>query len=410
MKKNIILTGVFAAMLWSCEKENLPEVLPLESSGLENKITVRSRENVESIVLDLFRSQPLLKEASANPMKRAKMEIAALTSAILTDKRSVKHDTLLFVVKNAAISSSVIVSANAECEPIIAILDSENISLDDLVLDMTDDEDPLVPILLSAIEYNKDPKSFDAYREALVQDERIEDIVPTLPRTRSGSSKTIVEEVLPRVKVQWGQSQDPYTRYTPNHWHAGCVATAVAQALSVTRHVNSVNGVHLDWNNLVKMKNSTYRNMYPNEANTIGRLMREIGYMVGMSYAASGSGANVEKAVKMFFTGKWNPYFVNPSKNAIKLGLKEHSTNVSIIGSRTKKPNWFGKQRGAGHAYVVDGYRIYSDGSDLLHVNFGWDHPKYIGYFMTRLWDPYFLDDAPAKYPYSMEVYNIRKR
>jgi len=29
---------------------------------------------------------------------------------------------------------------------------------------------------------------------------------------------------------------------------------------------------------------------------------------------------------------------------------------------------------------------------------------------MTRLWDPYFLDDAPAKYPYSMKVYNIRKK
>jgi len=395
-------------MLHSCQKEDFHEDLPMiPPAPEENKTRVRNLENVESIVLDLFQTQPVFKEAAASPRKKARMEISALTSVVLDKKESVKNDTLLFVVKNADVSSSVIVSANVECEPIVAILDNATVSLDDLVLDMTDEEDPLVPILLSAMEYNKDPKAFDRYRDDLVRQEMI---LPHEPMSPSGGPKTIVEEVLPRVKVQWGQSEDPYNRYTPNHWHAGCVATAVAQALSVTRHFNSVNGVYLDWNNLVKMKNSTYVSSYPNEANTIGLLMRQIGYIVGMDYGASGSGADTKKAVNKFFSGSLNPYFVHSGKRVIKLVLKEHHTNVTVISSRTRKPNWFGVKRGKGHAYIVDGYRIYSDGSDLLHVNFGANHSSYVGYFMTRLWDPYFLDNAPVKYPYSMEAYNIRKK
>lgn len=112
----------------------------------------------------------------------------------------------------------------------------------------------------------------------------------------------------------------------------------------------------------------------------------------------------------MFFSGKLNPYFVNPSKGAIQLGLNEHPTNVTVISSRNKKSSWLGFARGSGHAYIVDGYKIFSDGSDLVHVNFGYDHWYYIGYFMTRLWAPYFVDNSPAKFPYSMDVFNIRKK
>jgi len=84
MKKNIIPTGVLVAMLWSCQKENLPEIQPSEPASHENKTKVRSRENVESIVLDLFHSQSLRKEASTNPIKKPDMEISVLTSSVLS--------------------------------------------------------------------------------------------------------------------------------------------------------------------------------------------------------------------------------------------------------------------------------------------------------------------------------------
>lgn len=399
----LLFAGVF--LLTGCQKESIYDDSQLESSDLTEKIKVRSQEEIESVVSNLFQSTAMLTKATSNPSGKTSLQISALTTEVLGDSR-VKNDTLLFLVKNTGLSNSVVVSANAECEPVIAIFDNENISIDDLVLDTTDIYNPFMPILLSAIEYNKDPKSFDSYKLESTKSFMSKAAKSSL----KASTKTVVEEVLPRVQVQWGQSQDPYNRYTPNNWHAGCVATVVAQALSVTKHLDMFNGIPLNWNNLVKMKNSAYVNQFPNEANTLGLLMRQIGNAVGMDYGASGSGANTKKALDIFFSGKLNPYFVNPSKGAIKLGLTEHPTNVTVISSRDKKSSWLGFPRGNGHAYIVDGYRIFSDGSDLVHVNFGWDSSYYIGYFMTRLWDPYFVDNSPSKYPYSMDVYNIRKK
>jgi len=155
--KQLLLTfWIGGTLLVGCQKENVHEVSPVAPSVSEAKIKVRSRENVESVVADLLQSQPF-KVASVSPRKKTITEISALTSDVLGD-RLVKKDTLLFAVKNADLGGSVIVSANMECEPIIAILDSENISLDDLVLDTADVDNPFMPILLSAMEYNYEQK------------------------------------------------------------------------------------------------------------------------------------------------------------------------------------------------------------------------------------------------------------
>ncbi|KGE14506.1 C10 family peptidase [Sphingobacterium deserti] len=402
-KKLIVLLFGGLFLYTSCQKESPYNDSQLNPSAYAEKINVRSQKEVESVVSNLFLTRTKLTKSSTNPSERTNLHISALTTEGLGDRRA-ENDTLLFLVKNTGLSNSVVVSANTDCEPVIAIFDNENISINDLVLDTTDINNPFMPILLSAIEYNKDPKSFDDYKL-----QSTKSFISTRSSLKA-SNKTVVEEVLPRVQVQWGQSQDPYNRYTPNNWHAGCVATVVAQALSVTKHLDMFNGISLNWNNLVKMKNSAYVNQFPNEANTLGLLMRQIGNAVGMDYGASGSGASTKKALDIFFSGKLNPYFVNPSKGAIKLGLTGHPTNVTVISSRDKKSSWLGAPRGNGHAYIVDGYRVYSDGSDLVHVNFGWDSSYYTGYFMTKLWDPYFVDNAPARYPFSMDVYNIRKK
>lgn len=80
----------------------------------------------------------------------------------------------------------------------------------------------------------------------------------------------------------------------------------------------------------------------------------------------------IKKAVKRLFDDT-KVFYALKSKGAIHIVLRESPNNVMIISSRTKKSSWLGFHRGEGHDYIVDGYQTYSDGSDLLHVNFWGD-------------------------------------
>ncbi|KGE13554.1 putative pyrogenic exotoxin B [Sphingobacterium deserti] len=298
-----------------------------------------------------------------------------------------------------------LISANINCEPILAILDETNESFES-TLNIKDLDNPLTPFLLSAIKYNEDPTYFDDHQQAEKTSYSFNKKAAVGGLGRNG--KVIASEIHPRVQVQWGQSEDPYTRYTPNNWHAGCVATVIAQAMSVTRHIGEFNRIPLNWDKLIKMKNSNYRNQYPEEANTIGLLMREIGRAVNMDYGAQGSGARTKLGVEILEIGK--QFYSLNNKGAIKLILDESPNNIIIISSRDEKSSWIGVPRGTGHAYIVDGYQLFTDGTDLMHVNYGWDRGRYNGYYSTRIWAPYFTDDAPAKFPHKWEFFCIRKR
>lgn len=83
----------------------------------------------------------------------------------------------------------------------------------------------------------------------------------------------VVEEVKPKVVVEWSQDP-PFNKYTPNNFPAGCVAVAAAQAFTVTRHCSSFNGVPLDWNELVNVKNASYQYTYPYQTDIIAQLVR----------------------------------------------------------------------------------------------------------------------------------------
>lgn len=95
---------------------------------------------------------------------------------------------------------------------------------------------------------------------------------------------------------------------------------------------------------------------------------------------------------------------LSTNKADIRKTLRDYNRGIVIISSRTKKNGIFGNARGKGHAYITYGYRIYSDGSDLMHVNYGWG-PGYNGYFLTRLWAPYFTPNATNKFPHAWNFY-----
>lgn len=98
---------------------------------------------------------------------------------------------------------------------------------------------------------------------------------------------------------------------------------------------------------------------------------------------------------------------LSTNKANIRKTLRDYKRGIVIISSRTKK-SFLGIKRGSGHAYIVDGYRYYSDGSDLMHVNYGWGGGGN-GYFLTRLLAPRFTSNAENKFPHAWNFYCIYK-
>jgi len=324
-------------------------------------------------------------------------------------KKKPANDTLLYYV-GFPNSGGVILSGNEDSTPLLAVLDDENFSFKDVLSD-TENNEGILSFLLTAAEYNKNPEAFGD----ILNSDETDKSDPEAFRIRWNFWKKrrndppkpvyLVDYVAPKVKVEWGQWY-PYNKYTPNNYPTGCVATALAQALTVTRNWKSFKGIDLDYDDLIKFKNHDkdyyYINKYPRQADKVAKLIERIGYHVGIDYGPKGSGADMNFAIGRMFRD-YPDIAMNVSKNKrdIKSTLKYHDRGIVLIASYTKK-----RRRGIGHAYIADGYMQYSNGSDLIHVNYGWGSGGN-GYYLSNLMSPHWKDGAPKQYPHSWEFYCV---
>jgi len=342
-------------------------------------------------------------------------KLDAVASIDKSEQKS-SNDTLLYYVGLPG-NGGMLLSGNEDSTPLLAILDDENFSFKEVLSD-TKNNEGVLSFLLTAAEYNRNPEAFS---DTINTDETTEnspeafrirwDFWRKRKRNNPPQPVYLVDQVYPKVEVEWGQWY-PYNKYTPSHYPAGCVAVAVAQALTVTRHISNFEGIELNYDDLIKFKNSEsyYRDNYPKQADIIGQLFSKIGEQVGMNYGASESGADLNYAVQKIFSERGMR--VNKNKASIKNALKYYDRGIVIISSFDKKRSFWGKQRGTGHAYIADGYLQYSNGSDLIHVNYGWGSEyengrKYNGYYLSNLMSPHWTGNAPEQYPHSWSFYCI---
>lgn len=382
--KKTILFAVSLLLLFSCSTDN--EDLQVVNTPINQK-TIRSIQDVEAIVSTTnhsTRNTPTMKILPLTTKDLLNNNDANVMTMQTTRRATEKNDTLLYFVEG--IEKPMILSANLKCSPIVAILDNHSISFKKELTNPSDENFGLLSLIDNAIVYNENPETYGRFEN-----------------TRT--TQTVTEELTPKVPVEWSQNS-PFNKYCPNQYPAGCVAVAIAQAFMVTQHIGIFNNIPLNYNNLIKVKNDLYASYYPSETDTIAAFIRQIGVAVGMKYGKDGSNANMKNGIKLFTFGG----IMNCSTNArnIKKTLHDYKDGIVIITSRTKKNGIFGKARGKGHAYLADGYKVFSDGSDLIHVNYGWG-PFYNGYYLTRLWAPYFTTNASYKYPHVWNFYCIYK-
>lgn len=309
--------------------------------------------------------------------------------------RAAKIDTLLYLVKG--ISTPVLLSAKRSNPTIYAIFDNPDISVQEALNNPNNSNYGFLAMLsnvLSMDSANGDDTDEDDSRSPEDED---------LGGGGSGNGPiTLVSNIDPKIPVEWSQLA-PFNRYCPSNCPVGCVAVATAQAMMVTRHVNIFNGLDLNYESLIRVKNSSYQYSYAAQTDTIAMFMRLIGIAVGMDYSQDGSSAETSDAIDLFtIGGKMNK---STDKNNIETTLANYEDGIIVISSRTKS-DFLGIPRGTGHCYLADGFKKYSNGKDLIHVNYGWG-PGYNGYYLTGLTSPRFTEDATYRFPHEWKIYCI---
>ena len=333
-------------------------------------------------------------------LTRSEMDAVLYTEVITSDMiaqsqcetraadQSLCIDTLMYLVKG--LETPILLSAKRGNPVVYAIFDHREASLIDALRNPSDVNYGLLSILSKALlssglDYENDPN---------------DNTDPTRPDDGYTGIHVTPVTVGPKIPVEWDQ-WSPFNRYCPTGCPAGCVAIATAQAMMVTRHVGRFNGIDLNYDSLIRMKDRSKMALYPAQADTIAMLVRQIGNAVGMDYSTDGSGARTSDAIDLFTFGGF--MYLSTNKSNIRTTLEDYNDGIVIISSRTQT-DFLGIPRGKGHCYVVDGFKIFQNGRDLLHVNYG-QGPGYNGYFLSNLMAPYFTDDAPFTYPHEWKFY-----
>ena len=165
-------------------------------------------------------------------------------------------------------------------------------------------------------------------------------------RNKAGAQEPAMPVVGPWLKTTWNQ----YGMLTPNNYPAGCVPTAVAQIMYYYQWPkNSYNRIY-DWERMVvPYPENGYSYLYNPEAQPIAVLMRDLGYMMGTSYAKNGSSTTINSNTGLTVCG----YETEEVKGDLQPYVDQGPVYVSL----------------SGHGVVADGY----DSNGLYHINWGWE-------------------------------------
>jgi hypothetical protein len=202
----------------------------------------------------------------------------------------------------------------------------------------------------------------------------------------------------PFINVNWNQSA-PYNAYCPSNTNGralvGCVAVAMAQAMSVSRtparpkgstsynsDIYGALGINYDtegtynWNDIMSGANNK---------NEVARLLYHCGIAVKMNYSTTGSGAfssDIPNALKQYFSYSSSVRSYSRFSNIVEW------ENLLYTELQNGRPIVYSGNDGTGavgHAFNLDGY----DGTSMYHVNWGWGGSNNGYYRIDNLHDQY---------------------
>lgn len=390
--KKVTYAILIAIVLASCSSNEQEYIEKGVSPTVETPSFKTTAEEASEIALD-FANKMEAKSNTRVIKKKSVANVEALRASSVQTRSSINAmgiDTLFYIVNFADSSGFAIVSADKRTDPLYAIIDEGNYNIKELE---KENNDGFLQFLDGAI--FKELDDIRNYHEK--------------ERTRTiyiweMNLWEITDYVRPILKTKWGQggvnNPDSYGRYCPNKV-TGCVITAAAQILAHYRTPGSV-GVSYDnnpagitvlhWDRILadSEARSGELNPYttPESMNEIAHLCRCLGGLLDANYKFAkdsrfnSTGVNSSKFIKWLphvglHATKLRDYNEEDIMQTIKKGQP-----VFASGYEGYEKIIFVKKYIRGHAWIYDGYLIYSWGIDprdqektalFIHCNWGWD-------------------------------------
>jgi hypothetical protein len=219
---------------------------------------------------------------------------------------------------------------------------------------------------------------------------------PTVPADQSSGVSDV--RVSPLTQSQWNQKTAQgyacYNYYCPpgpdgnaNNYYAGCVATAMGQVMRFWQYPGSAYSHSYIYGQMPLAPSSASYNL--SQWQNVGRLLRDCGTSVNMSYGSGGSSADmllVDSAMKNNFSyaGAVDIY----TTGGISAAQRDLILRSNLAGGY---PVLMGIRNsgGSGHAVVADGFG-YSSGTLYYHVNMGWGGTDDAWYNLPTVDDGYY--------------------
>lgn len=430
MKRTIlnlsILASVLAFMPMACSRIQLEPVVE-EKTGDSKAIPVSiALDNLESALKTMsFQT----KSQTSPEYSRSDIIVVGKNNRVST--KSAEYDvwipdTLLYVVNFNGGEGFAVLSGDSRISvPIFCITESGSLQLHEFEQAMdylhkaqkqgtcanTDMGEQFVPVLilssaLSQLYANKDGGSREGGEgdggwngegdEG--GDETNDNDFPTPPELpeQGGIAPSTMPD--PLIKTKWTQSLDPFNRYTPNNYPAGCSAIALAQVVLANRHANTMtfNGVTCDWDEMESVCNylnfqssfswsdegkeqvanfiyglgAEYLDLEYGEdgGSPSGNLM--VGYYIRDAIQALGYSSSLEHS-HFFFTETMR----QKTSDMLQAGLPVIARGTVVFGQ--------------GHVWVIDGYAylpLLFGNQEFYHINWGW-RGRRDGYYNLGVFD-----------------------
>ena len=196
--------------------------------------------------------------------------------------------------------------------------------------------------------------------------------------------------VAPLVKTKWNQGGGIWNIYTPNNRVCGCVATATAQVMKYYEWPKTeiapftkscvVDGATIDKTSMGGYYDWSMMPLSGGEATTeqkemMSKLCYDVGVAVQMSWASGGSGA---LGIKPAAALKDNFEYAN-AIGLVKNLDDTYKGKIIFANLNADCPVILGIEKtgsSSGHEIVADGYGYDENGTDYVHLNFGWGGSK----------------------------------
>lgn len=341
MKKLFCIFSILIVLV-ACSEQEMDEVIENASSTMCEQNTIRSYDEAfQAAQSSLSLLEPKCSTRGDEPRKISLSDNKVYRTETKTRAGQNIIDTLFYVFNFEDNKGFVVISASKNTEAVLAVAESGNY-------------DPYVAKGIEGFDYYMDVAK--DYVQQAIKSQSVRS--PGYEFKDSLISITHQQEG-PLLTVKWGQTY-PEGEYCPNGI-AGCTNTALAQVMSYYSYPDTISITYpsadvtcqsLNWTAMRAHQTghdiAQCSSLEIEVHKSIGRLLRQLGYLNGSSYYSYGTGTSSEPYAR--YTMQYLNYYTGSSFTSFDWSTITNSLeNNRLLLIK-------GYNSDSGHCWVIDGY------------------------------------------------------